>query len=50
MNNIERAAEVLRELAADNRRHKGDYFEGKAEAYTIAAEYLERMQGGNDDA
>jgi hypothetical protein len=45
MTNIERAAEVLRELAADNRRHKGDYFEGKAEAYTIAAEYLERIQG-----
>lgn len=49
MTNLERAAEVLRELAADNRRHKGDYFEGKAEAYTIAAEYLDRIQGSNDE-
>jgi hypothetical protein len=48
MTDIERAAEVLRDLEAVNRRYEGDYFAGKAEAYKIAAEYLERVQGGKE--
>lgn len=39
---IKQTAKFFEELAKENERHEGDYFEGKAQAYRLVADHLER--------